>query len=243
MGLLPSVFAEKDPLAYLQSYVQTYLREEVQQEGLTRNLAAFSRFLEAASYSQGCVLNMAGVARDCMIDRKVAENYFTIAEDLLLAHRIPIFNQKAKRQLVLHPKFFFFDAGVYQTLRPSGPLDDPGVGRGAAYETLCLQHLIAYNAYQNLGYHIHYWRTRNGLEVDFVLYGPRGLIAIEAKNSQRIRREDTSGLHAFAQDYPQAHCVLVYRGDQEFREQGIHFVNVERFLKHAVDFLQAPANK
>ena len=106
-GQLPCVYTEKDPKAYLESYVKTYLREEIQQEGLTRNLNAFSRFLEAASFSQGSVLNTSGVARECAVERKVVENYFSILEDLLIGCRLPVFTKKAKRRMVSHHKFYF----------------------------------------------------------------------------------------------------------------------------------------
>ena len=101
----------------------TYLREEVQQEGLARNIGAFSRFLEAASFSQGSVLNMTAVARECAVSVKVVEDYFSILEDLLIAVRLPVFSRRAKRRMVAHPKFYYFDAGVFQTIRPRGPLD------------------------------------------------------------------------------------------------------------------------
>ena len=122
-GCLPFACTASDPQEYLASYVSTYLREEVQQEGLARNLAAFSRFLEAASFSQGSVLNMAAVARDCSVRAKVVEDYFAILENLLIAVRLPVFTRRAKRRLVAHPKFYFFDAGVFRAIRPRGPLE------------------------------------------------------------------------------------------------------------------------
>ena len=124
-GHLPAVRSEPDPDAYLASYVETYLREEVLQEGLTRNLAAFSRFLEAASFSQAAPLNVAAVARDAGMERRTVANYFQVLEDLLLAWRLPPFTRRAARRLTGHPKFFLFDAGVYRRLRPRGPLDRP----------------------------------------------------------------------------------------------------------------------
>ncbi|MFA6549048.1 MAG: AAA family ATPase, partial [Candidatus Margulisiibacteriota bacterium] len=107
-GQLPCVYTEADPKAYLESYVKTYLEEEIQQEGLTRNLGAFSRFLEAASFSQASPLSISAVARECAVERKVVESYFKILEDLLIGYRIPVFTKKAKRRLASHPKFYFF---------------------------------------------------------------------------------------------------------------------------------------
>ena len=100
-GLLPTVWVEDDPAQYLKAYVGTYLREEVQQEALVRNLASFTRFLEAASFSQASVLNIQAVASDSGISRKTVETHFDLLEDLLLAIRVPVFRRRAKRKVCL----------------------------------------------------------------------------------------------------------------------------------------------
>ena len=105
-------FSEANPLTYLKDYVQTYLREEVMQEGLTRNIAHFSRFLEVASFSQGQTISVSEVSREARIERSVADNYFSILEDLLLAIRLPVFTRKAKRKLMIQKKFYFFDSSL-----------------------------------------------------------------------------------------------------------------------------------
>ena len=203
-GMLPSVWMRDEPAEYLKSYVGTYLREEVQHEALVRNLASFSRFLEAASFSQGGVLSMQAVAADCGINRKTVENHFDLLEDLLLAVRLPVFSRRAKRKLTTHPKFYFFDAGVYRAIRPRGPLDTSDEIDGAAIETLVLESLRAENANQDLGYEIFFWRTADQKEVDFVLYGERGLHAFEVKRSSRFREADIATLRLFCEDYPEA---------------------------------------
>ncbi|MBL8909755.1 MAG: ATP-binding protein, partial [Archangium sp.] len=144
-GLLPTVWSADDPGDYLRGYVGTYLREEVQQEALVRSIATFSRFLEAATFSQAQTLNMTKVAADCGISRKTVESHFALLEDLLLAVRLPVFSRKASRKLTTHPKFFFFDAGVFRALRPRGPLDSDADIDGASIETLLMQSLRAEN--------------------------------------------------------------------------------------------------
>lgn len=216
-GLLPMSVTSEDPKKYLESYVQTYLREEVLQEGLTRNVGAFSRFLEAASYSQGNILNFSEIARELSINRLLVTNYFEILEDLLLAKRISVFAQRAKRKMVAHQKFYFFDTGVYKILRPSGPLDTREESDGAALETLFFQSLSAINDYQELDYKIHFWRTSTGVEVDFVIYGPRGLHAFEIKRASTITNKSLKGLRALKKDYPEAKLYIIYLG--KLREQ------------------------
>ncbi|OGQ67577.1 MAG: ATPase [Deltaproteobacteria bacterium RIFCSPLOWO2_12_FULL_50_11] len=236
-GLLPSVSIESQPKGYLESYVKTYLQEEIQQEGLTRNLGAFSRFLEAASFSQGSILNISSVARDCAVERKVVENYFTILEDLLIAYRIPIFSKKSRRRMIVHPKFYFFDVGVFKTLRPMGPLDMPEEAQGAALETLLFQELLALNDYLHLGYKIYYWRTASDIEVDFILYGERGIKAFEIKRTAKVQDSMLKGLKAFRNDYPPTRCYFIYGGEKRMWMDDIEIIPVHEFLKILPDIL------
>lgn len=230
-GHLPSTFSEPDPKRYLESYVTTYLREEVQQEGITRNLGAFSRFLEVASFSQAQLLNISTVARESAVHRKMSEQYFLVLEDLLIATRIPVFTKKAKRRMTAHPKFFFFDVGIYKTLRPHGPLDTPEDIDGAALETLIFQELRAMNHYRQFGYQMYFWRTTSGHEVDFVLYGRDGIIAIEVKRSARVTESDLKGLKAFLKEYPMARAYFLTGGDRDAWEGKIRIMPVETFLR------------
>lgn len=236
-GHLPCAYTEGGPGAYLESYVRTYLQEEVREEGLTRNLAAFARFLEAASFSQGSLLNITSVARECGVERKVVENYFGILQDLLIAYRLPVFTRRSRRRMAAHDKFYFFDVGIYRTLRPRGPLDMPEEIEGAALETLFLQELVALNALLDTRYTIHYWRTATGTEVDFVLYGARGLLAFEVKRTSRLLPESLKGLKAFRADYPMSRAILIYGGRRELNEAGIRVLPVESALKQLPELL------
>lgn len=236
-GSLPSVYVQESPKEYLQSYVKTYLREEVLQEGLTRNLGAFARFLEAASFSQGAVLNLSQVAADCSVERKVVENYFSILEDLLLATTLPVFTRRAKRRMVKHQKFYFFDAGVFKTIRPMGPLDSAEEAEGPALETLILHELRALNHYRQLDFEIYYWRTSDDVEVDFILYGPKGIYAIEVKRAGRVREGDLRGLNLFLKDYPMAKGIFIYGGSEKLYEDKIQILPVKDFFANTSGFL------
>lgn len=213
-GMLPATYTYDDPAGYLATYVDTYLREEVMQEGLTRNISAFARFLEVASFSQGSTINASAIAREVGIDRQVIQNYFSILHDLLLAHRLPAFTKRAKRKLITSEKFYYFDVGIYQYLRPKGLLDTPSEIAGAGLETLFYQSVLALIAYKKLNYQVYYWRTENGVEVDFVLYGEETLLAFEIKHSQTIHSKMLTGLKHFKQDYPMAKCYLLYLGEK-----------------------------
>jgi predicted AAA+ superfamily ATPase len=124
------------------------------------------------------------------------------------------------------------DVGVYRTLRPMGPLDAPEEVDGIALETLFLQELIALNSALDFGYKIFYWRTSNGREVDFVLYGPKGLLAFEIKRTSRITSAMLGGLKSFLADYPMAKTYFVYMGTRRMYEDKIEIVPVLEILKN-----------
>lgn len=236
-GQLPCAYTEQNPKGYLESYVKTYLEEEVLHEGLTRNLAGFARFLEAASFSQGSVLNISSVARDCSIERKVVESYFSILEDLLIAYKVPVFPKKAKRRMIAHPKFYFFDSGVYRTIRPCGPLDMPEEIEGIAYETLIFQELNAVISVLGLDYKIYYWRTSNNVEVDFILYGEKGIRAFEVKRTGKVSGAMLRGLKSFLEDYPMSKAYFVYGGNREMRDGKIDIIPIANMLKRLPEIL------
>ena len=229
-GLLPVVLASDSPDEVLRSYAALYLREEVQMEGLVRNIGNFSRFLEAISFSHSSVLNISNVARECEVERKVVEGFVAILADILLGYTVPMFTKKAKRKLSVHPKFYLFDTGVFRSLRPRGPLDRPEEIDGQALEGLVAQHLRAWIAYSRLKRELFFWRTRSGVEVDFVIYGPDGLWALEVKNTGRIRPEDLRGLRSFQQEYPRSKAFLLYRGKDRLVIEGIVCASTEDFL-------------
>lgn len=230
-GLLPLLAASKSPDDSLSAYSALYIHEEIQTEGLIRNLEDFSRFLEVISFSHGSILNTANIARECEVKRKTVENYLGVLEDLLLSFKVPVFSKRAARALSSHPKFYLFDTGLYQSLRPRGILDRPEEIGGAALEGLVAQNLRAWISYTSSKHSLSFWRTRSGVEVDFIVYGTLGFWAIEVKNSSKVRQEDIKPLKYFLEDYKEAKGILLYRGKEILKKKNILCLPVEIFLK------------
>lgn len=231
LGMLPLVLDAEDPADVLRAYVGIYLKEEVQAEGIVRNVGDFARFLEVMSFSHGSSINTSNISRECQIARKTVESYLQILEDLLLSFHLPIFRRKAKRQLASQAKFYFFDTGVYHSIRPKNLYDVATEIEGAALEGLVAQHLKNWVDAQRDKYQLHYWRTSTKLEVDLIVTGPDTFLAIEVKNGKAVHPKDLHGLQAFVEDYPQATPLLLYRGQQTYREGKITCMPVEAFLK------------
>ncbi len=232
IGMLPVIWGAANPLDSLQAYVGLYLKEEVLEEGLVRNIENFSRFLEVVSFSHATVLNITNIARECEVKRKTVENYIEILEDLLLAYKVPVFSKRAKRDMSMHPKLYLFDVGVFRALRPKGPLDRVEEIDGAALEGLVVQHLKAWSDYSFEKHDISFWRTRSGVEVDVVVYGPLGFWGIEIKNTAKIHSADTKPLQSFLVDYPMARGILLYRGKERLKRNGILCIPCDEFLSN-----------
>lgn len=230
-GMIPIRFNRKDPKAVLNTYIHLYLQEEVRQEGFVRNYEDFARFLETMTFSHGAILNLQNISQECSVKRKTVENYISILEDLLLGFRLQIFTKRAKRELSAHPKFYFFDTGVFKILRPKSVLDIPEEINGSTLEGLVAQHLLAWKDYTDEKHQIFLWRTRSGVEVDFIVYGPWGIWAIEVKNGTKISKKDLKGLKAFMEDYPTTKSIILYRGKEPLKIDGILCLSCEDFLK------------
>lgn len=231
LGLLPLVWEAKDPELTLRTYIQYYIKEEVHAEGLVRDLSDFARFTEIICFSQGSPLNMSNIASECQISLAATKGYIAILEDMLLAYLLPVFTKRAKRALVKHPKFYYFDCGVYHSLRPKGFLDSPSEMAGFALETLMAQNLRAWIDYSKGDFQLFYWQTHTKIEVDFVLYGETGLYAFEIKNTQNPTAAMLHGLKAFKEDYPTAKTYLLHRGNQRLKIGDVLCLPIDQFLK------------
>ena len=164
------------------------------------------------------------------LGRFAVSNYFEILEDMLVSVRLYPFTKRAKRKMVAHEKFYFFDTGVYRSLRTLAPLDTQEA-EGAALETLFLQSLRAINDYFGYEYQIHFWRTSSNIEVDFIAYGPKGILAFEIKRSATITKKSLRGLRAFGEDYPEARLYMLYSGTHKQYHGNITAIPFEQALK------------
>lgn len=232
IGLIPLVWSSEDPAETARGYIGLYLDQEIRAEGLLRRLDNFTRFLETLSFSHGHLLSISEISRECQVKRTTVDGYVEILEDLLIAKRVPVFSRRAKRALVAHTKFYFFDCGVYRSLRPRGPLDHPHDLIGQALEGLVFQHLSAWIDYSGLDMRLFFWRTRAGSEVDFIVYGSDCFWAIEVKNSSSIRNSDLGPLKTFSEDYPESTPIFLYRGKEVTKQNGVLCLPVETFLKN-----------
>lgn len=209
-GLIPAHYlAEKQYIDnYFQAYVDTYLTDEIRNEGLVRNLAGFARFLDVAGLTNGEMINANNIARDCAIDRATVHSYYQILVDTLLGYFVYPYRKKFKRDIITAtPKFYLFDVGIANYLARNSLTALKGDVAGKSFEHFIFMELTAYLGIERKRDEIQYWRTKTGLEVDFILGD--AAVALEVKISEQIHQQDLKGLIAFCEEHPKTKAIVV----------------------------------
>ena len=238
-GTLPVLWGldEEDPLEFLKSYTETYLKEEVAAEGLVRNIGPFAQFLDIAAANDGETVNFNNVARECSVSVKTVQQYFQILEDTFLAFKIPAWSRSERRRMVSHPRYYFFDTGVTNALAHTltNQLNPNVFGR--RFEQFVICQLMSSIDYRRLDLELFYWRTSHGAEVDVLLcQGNRIVCALEIKSSQNIGVQRLGGLKSFMEDNRDVPAYVLGRGQKRrLLKYDILLMNWDDFILEELD--------
>lgn len=226
-GLLPSIYFADNPKDDLQSYIGTYLKEEIAAEGLTRNVPAFSRFLEVAALCNGKIINYTKISNDAQVARTTIQEYFQTLKDTLIAFELPPWKQSLKRKPIGTSKFYLFDNGVIRILQNRNILSAKTPEFGDAFETFIFHELKAFVDY-NQAEQLYYWRSVSGFDVDFILDGHT---AIEVKGSENISIQDLKNLKALREEKKLKNYFLVCLEKEPRIVDGIKILPWKLFLE------------
>ncbi|MCK5820404.1 MAG: ATP-binding protein [Bacteroidales bacterium] len=229
-GMIPSHYLQHDARRSLKAYVQDYLKEEVFAEGLVRNLPAFSRFFDSMTYSHGELTNFLNISRDCGIDSKTVKEYYQILVDTLMGVFIHPFKKRQSRQVITRsPKFYLFDTGVAGVVTKRVLSEEKGEIFGKAFEHFILLELLAYRSYKEKDFEIEFWRTKSGIEVDFIL--GNGEMAIEVKGKSQIVSKDLRPIRSFRDEFSPKEAIVVCNEPAERIVDNIRIVSYRIFLE------------
>ncbi len=226
-GTLPAIYLDDaSPERSLKAYVDTYLKEEIQQEALTRKVEGYVRFLEIAAQMNGAPLNFSSIARDCGVSVPTAQEFFSILVDTMIAFRLEGWSWSVRKQLRQSPKLYFFDCGVLNAVRGelTTELKSGSFRYGMLFETFIVQEICRLNDYQETGFKIFYWRSNSGLEVDLILSrGPSDrAIALEIKSSAAPTLKDLRGLHSFQSENKHTPLFCLCQTPHPYKIDGVN---------------------
>lgn len=228
-GMLPPHYLAKNPERLLDGYIDVYLREEIKEESLVRNLDAFERFMEVAATCDGEIVNYENIASDCQVSAKTVKEYFGILSDTLIGYTIPAYTKVVKRKVVQAPKFYYFDVGVYNHLQNRTSLA-PGTSEyGHCFEHFVIQELVAYIGYTHNRKKLTYWHTYNGKEVDAVI--GEAEIGIEIKSTDEVQNKHMSNFKEYLEEFPNSRSIVVSRDPITRRVGNVEVIYIFDFLR------------
>jgi len=230
-GFMPALLPLSTRLAvtqWWQGYVATYLERDLRQLSQIENLLDFRRLMELAALRSGQILNQSELARDAGISQATAHRYLDLLEASHLFERLPAYTASRTSRLVKSPKAAWSDPGLAVFL--SGYYDEQSLRQADRFG--CYVELLIYHHARVLAgllvppARLYYWRTRSGVEVDFVVEHGRNVLAMEVKSAERVGYGDGSGLRRFLADHPRATGGLLLYGGTEVRRLGDRVVAV-----------------
>lgn len=227
-GLLPRHYLSDNPKKLIDAYIGNYLRDEIAAEAKIRNINAFGRFLEAAAFSNGEMVNFTNIAADCGVSAISVKEYFQILEDTLIGRYVPSFQKKPKRRVIQAPKFYYFDIGITNHLLKRGRIEMGSESFGNAFEHFIYQELYAHSNYSGGNYSIAYWRTTSQIEVDFILGDHK--IAIEVKGTDNVQSKHLKGLKAFSEEYNVEKQIVISNDPMDRKVGDIMVMPWRKFL-------------
>ena len=228
-GMIPRHYMVQNPQKRLEAYIGVYLKEEIQEEAVVRQLSSFNRFLDVAAQCDGEMINYTNIAQDCGVSATTIKEYFNILEQTLIGYMVPAFTLSKKRRAITTKKFYYFDVGVVNYLLNRSNLLPGSIDFGHAFEHFMIQEIIAYLSYNEKKEKLSYWRTSNGYEVDAIIGDAR--VAIEFKSSEEVQSKHTKGLKAFEEDFPDAKKIIVSLDRNKRILNGIEVIPAMEFLK------------
>jgi predicted AAA+ superfamily ATPase len=233
-GTIPAHYNASNLKKTFKSYIEDYITQEIQAEGIVRNLPAFTRFLDALRFSLNEMVNYSNIARQAGIDAKTVKEYFSILVDTLLGYYIFPYRKRVSRDIIFEtPKFYLFDVGLTNALKKVTFIEGLNSEAGKSLEQYIFQEILAYNNYNDLGFDITYWRTKTGLEVDFVL--GEAEVAIEVKISKQVHSTEFKALKAFNHEYNPRRSIVVALEPRarkiNFDSYSIDILPVKQFLE------------
>jgi predicted AAA+ superfamily ATPase len=244
-GALPLIVSdEKNAEETLYSYVNSYLKEELVEEGIIRKLEPFARFLKTAAMMNAQLLNIENIARESSVKRVTVDKYFEVLIDTLIAFRVDALKIGYKAREASHPKFYFFDAGIARACSQLSLDDFDSVLQGFAFETVMINEIRAHLSYSLKHYPLYHYTISGSYDIDLMIETrpksiskPRQLVLIEFKNTKRLDPRWADPMLDFkkCKKAKILKLIVVYRGTEQKTIHDVEFIPAEKFLEMLAD--------
>lgn len=220
-GGFPPLYQLKTAAAkreWLESYITTFLTQDLPGLGVTVAAPRLRRFWTMAAHLHGQILSLSELARAMDLSYHTIAHYLDILEGAFVIRRLKPYHANVGKRLVKSPKLYIRDTGILHSLLGlRSPADLEGwPGIGASFEGLVVEELAVRMSTVGGG-NIFYWRTQAGAEADLILEVGRKRLAVEIKTGQGLDPRRLAGLKSCMADLGLKHGVLLYGGSERIK--------------------------
>lgn len=230
-GTVPRHYLATKPKPLLKAYVNNYLKEEIIDEAIIRNIPSFAKFLHVVALTHGQLLNYANMGREVGVSPSSVRDYYQILEDTLVGHTLEPWRKSKDRRLIETAKFYLFDVGVANSLHPEVSEVVEGTDiYGNSFEHFLVEEIRAYLAYKDRNEPLYFWRTASGYEVDLII-GDLAM-AIEFKSTKQVSSNHLRGIRALKEEHKPGRALLVSREESHRKTtDGIEIIHWKNFCQ------------
>lgn len=203
-GMYPAIVnatSREEKAILIKELAGDYLFKDLFLFGDIRNSFAFEKLVKLLALRVGSEVSYSELAKEVGVSRDTIYNYINLLEQAFIIFRLtPLYTNKAKEINKRH-KIFFYDTGIRNALIGNTDPIDIRPDKGAIFENFFIAEKIKERAYGMRSSDIHFWRNRQGSEIDFVESMPanKELCAYECKWKNKV----TAPL-SFKSTYPNA---------------------------------------
>lgn len=246
IGMLPGMYLSEDGADLLESYSNTYLREEIQAEGLVENIGGFARLLDTIAVSSGRWLNYSKLASDTEIPKETIRRYVSILEDTLVLERLEPFriSNRSDRRVRQKEKVLLFDIGVRNALLRLHRSSLPATLQGEQFEQFVTLQVLGLIRAHRLPWKACSFLGASDQEIDIVLDTPDLVIALEIKRGHRLHERKFPAftlLEELCHGYKPVQKLIAYTGGERLKlEDGTEVLHYLELFKELFD-AQLPA--
>lgn len=210
-GMYPEIVttsSREEKAILIKELAEDYLFKDLFLFGDIRNSFAFEKLVKLLALRIGSEISYSEIAKEVGVSRDTIYNYVNLLEQAFIIFRLlPLYTNKTKEINKSH-KIFFYDTGIRNALIGNTDPLDIRPDKGAIFENFFIAEKIKERAYNMHSSDIHFWRNRQGSEIDFIesMHSSKELFAYECK-----WKDKASTPLSFKTSYPNAifECITI----------------------------------
>lgn len=234
-GCYPGVVRSTEKAILLRQIYHDYISKDIIEILKVSKPDVMQKLITLIAHSSGQLVNYNQLAVDCQISVPTIQHYLSILENTYTLSRVTPFVGNKRKEITSNPIFYFIDNGFRnQALHQLSMSLDTRQDVGLLVQSAVFQELLKFKVQHFYDFSIHFWRTQNGAEVDFVIYKNEDcIIPIEVKFRLMDQLVVTRSFRSFIDAYQPKHGFFITKNFNKkvvINHCEVNFISFSRLL-------------